>query len=126
MGRTEFNEMAIDNNSSLLSISYSNGSGTGISIYRKIIIYVNNSEPFLMADILSGGYTANPWEDPIVHTAEIKELSVYKDKLIISYFYGIENQDQNEYEYSITMINNIPEQDECGFILNAIHGDLSD
>jgi len=121
--RADFSQIKIDENSSILKIGYSGGSGTGIAIYRDFIIYINKSKPVLMVDILSGGYTANPWEDPIVHTAGVDDLSVYKNKLHIIYSYGVEEQPQNEYKYSIPMTQTLPKKDECKFIMEAIYGE---
>lgn len=124
MDRAQFNQEKIDKNSSLLRIDYSGGFGTGIAIYRCFFIYVNKPDPILMADILSGGYTANPTNNPIVHQAGIDALSVDNGKLLISYSYGIEGQDQKEYLHSIPMAKVLPEQDECEYIIKAIYGEV--
>jgi len=126
MNRAEFTEEKINQNRSLLRIGYSGGSGTGIAVYRDFVIYVNKAEPVLMANILSGGYTANPMDDPIVHQAGVEGLSVNKTTLQIKYAYGIEGKAQKEYQYSVPMTKMIPEQDECEFIMKAIYGELEE
>jgi hypothetical protein len=126
MDRTEFTYENIDKDNSILRIGYSGGSGTGIALYRDFLIYVNKSEPVFMADILSGGYTANPMNDPIVHQAGISSLSVNKTTLKINYAYGIEGKVQKEYQYSVPMTKMIPKQDECKFITKAIYGELDE